>query len=261
MLLSCFRPAIACSALIVACGPALAGDDNRFETYVTVDYSTRSAAFASSTVWSVFGPVEQSGFRLKISGLTSIDGQSNASVFSSSFMAADVATQANVMAGYMFQWQNIWIKLYAGAAYQVTSYHIQSYDFWSINTLLSERNFGAAAALETYWEAESGFWVSGNLSWIQQNNTASFYGRAAYKIMKESEGLNLSVGGETGVTVWDPDIYRDGKRAGYDEYVRGGALINLRYGSNELTLSGGLAADMEERGWRPYATVSYGRKF
>lgn len=255
------RPAITSAALIAACGPGLADGDNRFETYVTVDCSSRSAAFASSTVWSVLGPVEEPGFRLKIAGLSSFDGEGNAGVFSSSFMAADVSTQANVMAGYMFEWRDVWIKLYAGGAYQTTAYHLHTYDFLDINTLLSKANMGAAAALETYWEDESGFWLSGGLSWLQQNNTGSFYGRAAYKVMAESEGLDLSFGAETGAAVWDPDVYRDGKRAGYDEYVRAGGLINLRYGSNDLTLSGGVAADTEEREWRPYATISYGRKF
>jgi len=97
---------------------------------------------------------------------------------------------------------------------------------------------------------------------------ASFYGRAAYKIMQKPEGLNLSLGAETGAMIKNADVYRDGKRLDlYD--IREGALLNFRYGSNDLTLSGGFTIGSDESASRPYptisygpyATISYGRKF
>jgi hypothetical protein len=56
--------------------------------------------------------------------------------------------------------------------------------------------------------------------------------------------------------------YSEGKRLDlYNEYVREGALLNLRFWSNDLTLSGGMAKASDEGVWRPYATLSYGKKF
>ncbi len=252
-----WRSAIVCAAIVAARSPCLADDDQRFETYVTADYSGRAAALASSTVWSLFGPIDQPGFRLKVDGFASVSGETNATVFSSAFMAADLKALGDVMAGYQLNWENIWVKLYAGAASQA-----QALAFWQVGQIVQQKSYGATAAVETFWQGGSGFWASGNLSWLQFDNTASFYGRVAYKIMQESEGLTLSVGAETGAMIKNADIYRDGKRLDlYNEYVREGALLNLRYGSNDLTLSGGFASASDDSAWRPYATISYGRKF
>ncbi len=80
--------------------------------------------------------------------------------------------------------------------------------------------------------------------------------------MDNADGLTLSTGAETGAMVKNADIYREGRRLDlYNEYVREGALLNFRYGRNDLTLSGGLARVSDESTWRPYATISYGRKF
>ncbi len=196
-------------------------------------------------------------FRLKVDGFASVNGENNANVFSSTFMAADLNTLGDVMAGYQLNWDRIWVKLYAGAAHQV-----QTLAFWQAGQVVQQKSYGATAAVETFWQGSSGFWASGNLSWLQFDNTASFYGRIAYKIMHENEGLNLSVGAETGAMIKNANSYREGKRLDlYNEYVREGALLNLRYGSNDLTISGGFASASDEATWRPYATISYGKKF
>ena len=252
-----WRSAIMCAAIVAACSPSLADDIQRFQTYVTADTSARAAALASSTIWSVFGPIDQPGIRLKIDGFASVYGETKANVFSSAFMAADLKTLGDLMAGYQLQWKQIWIKFYAGAACQA-----QTRAFWQAGQLVQQKGYGATTAVETFWEGSSGFWASGNLSWLQFDNTGAFYGRAAYKIIQENEGLNLSLGAETGAMIKNADKYREGKRLDlYNEYVRDGALFNLRYGSHEFTLSGGLARASDEREWRPYATISYGKKF
>ncbi len=252
-----WRSAFVCAAAVSVCSSCLADDGLRFETYVTADYSSRAAALASSTVWSLFGPIDQPGFRLKVDGFASVNGATNANLFSSAFMASDLAALGDVMAGYQFRWEQTWVKLYAGAAYQS-----QAMAFWQAGQLVQQKSYGATAALETYWQGSSGFWASGNLSWLQFDNTGSFYGRVAYKIMHESAGLTLSVGAETGAMIKNADIYKEGRRLDlYNEYVREGALLNFRYGANDLTLSGGFAGASGETAWRPYATISYGRKF
>ncbi len=257
-----WRSALVCAAILAACSGCRADGVQRFETYVTADYAGSSAALASSTVWSVFGPVDQPGWRLKIDSLASVYG--NAHVFSSAFMAANMTTLGDVMAGYQLNWGNIWAKLYAGAAYQA-----QTQAFWEAGQIVTQKNYWATAAVEGFWQGGSGFWASGNLSWLQFDNTTSFYGRFAYKLMS-GEGLNLSVGAETTATIKNAESFDVGRRLNlYNECVREGALLNLRYGSNELTLSGGLAIDRDESTWRSsptisagsYATLSYGRKF
>jgi len=252
-----WRSAIVCAAVGAACCPSLADDVQQFETYVTADYSTRAAALASSTVWSLFSPIDQPGIRLKIDGFASVYGETNANVFSSAFMAADLKALGDAMAGYQLNWENIWVKLYAGAAYQA-----QTLPVWEAGQIVQQQSYGATAAVESFWQGSSGFWASGNLSWLQFDNTGSLYGRLAYRIMHESEGLNLSVGAETAAMIKNADIYKEGTRLDlYDEYVREGALLNLRYGTHDLTISGGLSKASDEGAWRPYATISYGKKF
>ncbi len=140
------RLVIVCVAVAAGYLPCAADDLPRFETYVTADYSDRAAALASSTVWSFLGPIEQPGFRLKVDGFANISGETNASVFSSAFMASDVKTDGDVMAGYQFNRDNIWIKLYAGAAYQS-----QAQIFWQVGQTVQQQAFGATAAIETFW--------------------------------------------------------------------------------------------------------------
>ncbi len=249
--------AIVCAAVVAPCFPCLADDVQHFETYVTADYSGNAAALASSTVWSVFAPIDQPGFRLKVDGFGSVTGENNANVFSSAFMAAGLKTFGDVMVGCQLNWKDIWIKLYAGAAYQA-----QTQVFWDAGQLTQQQNYGATAAVETYWKGSNRFWVSANLSWLQFDNTVTLYDRVAYEILHDFHGLDMSVGAETGAMVRNADIYKEGRRLDiYNEYVREGALLNFRYGSHDLTLSGGFAEASDGHPLQPYATISYGRKF
>ncbi len=229
----------------------------RFETYIGADYDSRAASLISSSVWSVFSPVNQPGFRLKVDGLADVYGDTNASVFSSSFMAADLEGVGDIMAGYQFNWGAWWIKLYAGAAYQM-----QMRLLWSVGEVAKEQAWGGAAAIQSYWQVSDRVWAGLNLSWLQPDNATSLYSRAAYEIYRSDGGLKISAGAEASVSVNNADGFEEGKALDlYDNYVRGGALINLRYGANDLTLSGGMSQASGDSVLRPYATISYGRQF
>jgi len=251
---------ISLALAVAAAGPCWADESTtgpRFETYVGADYDRRAASAVSSSVWSVFGPVNQPGFRLKLDGLANVYGNTNATVFSSSFMAADLKGVGDIMAGYQFNRGPVWIKLYAGAAYQV-----QTRLLWSVGEISKEQAKGAAAAIETYWRASDRVWASLNASWLQPDSAASLYSRAAYEVYRSDGGLKVSAGGEAGLSVNNADNFKEGRALDlYNNYVREGALINLRYGANDLTLSGGMSQASGDAASRPYATISYGRQF
>ncbi len=257
---SIFQASLALAA--AAIGPPCRADEPaatgpRFETYIGADYDGRAASLTSSSVWSVFGPVNEPGFRVKLDGLADVYGNTNASVFSSSFMAADLNGFGDIMAGYQFSWDLAWIKLYAGAAYQA-----QTRMFWSVDAVTSEQAWGAAAAIQSYWRLSDRVWACINASWLQPDNAASFYSRAAYEIYRSDGGLKISAGAEDSLSVNNADKFQEGRALDfYNDYVREGALINLRYGSNDLTLSGGAARASGDAALRPYATISYGRQF
>jgi hypothetical protein len=246
-----------CAALLAGAVSCHAGDDPRFESYVTADYSGRAAGLASSTVWSVFGPLDQPGFRLKADSFGSVYGDTNANVFSTAFMAADLKMLSDVLAGYQLQWDRFSIKLYGGGAYQR-----RARIFWQYGRIVPLQEYGAAAAIESFWRGEGRFWASADVSWLQVDNTASFYERVGYEAIRMEEGLTVSGGAEMGAILKRANIYRVGRRLDdMENFVKGGALLNLRYFSHELTLSAGLEKTSGEAEWRPYATLSYGKKF
>ncbi|MGO9487075.1 MAG: hypothetical protein ACLPX9_21295 [Rhodomicrobium sp.] len=229
-----------------------------FETYTGGDYDGRAASLSSSSIWSPFGPVTEPGFRLKMDGFASVYGETNATVFSSSFMAADLTNLSEVMAGYQFNYRGAVIKLYAGAGYQV-----QTRIYPEIGLIMAQNDWGAAAAIQTYWPVSDRVSVMLNMSWLQTGNATSVYARESYEIYRSASGaLKISTGVEASVSLNNADEFGDGKALDlYNNYVRGGALLNLRYGRNDLSLSGGLSQASDEWNSRPYASVSYGRQF
>ena len=245
------------AAAVGPCWAEESASGPRFETYVGADYDGRAASLVSSSVWSVFSPVNQPGFRLKFDGLADVYGNTNAAVFSSSFIAADLKGLGDIMAGYQFNRGPVWIKLYAGAAYQV-----QARLFWDVGQIVQQQAWGAAAAIESYWRVSDRVWASLNASWLQPDNAASLYSRAAYEVYRSDGGLKISAGAEAGLSANNADNFKEGKALDlYSNYVREGMLINLRYGANDLTLSGGMARASGDAALCPYATISYGRQF
>ncbi len=248
--------ALAAAAAGPCCAEDSASSGPRFETYIGADYDGRAASLVSNTVWSVFGPITQPGFRLKLDGLADVYGNSNAAVFSSSFMAADLKSVSDIMTGYQFHWGAAWIKLYAGAAFQV-----QTRVLSSVGDITNEQNWGAAAAFQSYWRVSDRVWACMNASWLQPDNATSLYSRAAYEIYRSDGGFKISAGVEASLSINDANNFADGKALYlYDNYVRGGTLLNLRYGANDLSLSGGMS-DASGDAARPYAAISYGRQF
>jgi hypothetical protein len=247
---------ICVQAAAPSCHAADAGAGPRFETYAGVDYDGRAASLTNTFVWSFLGPLDQPGVRIKLDGFADIYGNTNASVFSSSFLAANLKGLGDVMAGYQFQLGPVWIKLYGGAAFEA-----QTKVFWEVSQIAQSQTWGGAAAAEGYWRASDRIWASAAISWLQPESSASFYARAAYEIYKDGD-LKVSAGAETGYELGNADMFKEGRElAQYNDYVRGGALLNLRYGVNDLTLSGGLSQASGETLSRPYATVRYGRQF
>jgi hypothetical protein len=252
MALACVLPALA------SCRADEAGASGpHFETYVGADYNTRIASLTTNTVWSPFAPVTQPGFRLKLDGLSDVYGTTDVSIFSKNFMASDFKTLGDLMAGYQFNSGPVWIKVYAGASYQA-----QTRAFWDAGQIVQQQMWGAAAAVEGFWRIDSRVWTSTNVSWLQPDQTTSLYHRTAYEFYQGGSDFRISAGAEAGLTVNNADIYKEGKALNiYDGYVRGGALFNLRYGVNDVTISGGMSQSSGDATRSPYATIRYGRQF
>ena len=68
----------------------------RFEVYTGADYDWPHRKRHLIARLSVFGPVTQPGFRLKLDGLADIYGDTDASLFSGKFMAADLKNVSNL---------------------------------------------------------------------------------------------------------------------------------------------------------------------
>ena len=249
----------------IACLPAPAqtsraagaGEDPRFEIYTGVDTDTRSASLNTSIVWGLFWPVNQPGFRIKLDGLAGLYGDSSANVFSGNFAAGGVKGLGDLMAGYQFNQGPYWFKVYTGAAYQLRMQIV-----WQAGQIVQEPEWGAAAAVEGFWQVSNRLSFSASLSWLQPDNTVSLYSRSAYLLHRFDFGLDISSGGEAGLTISNANEFKEGKALGiYDGYMRAGPLIDLRYGSHDLTLSGGLSEASEDARSRPYASIRYGRQF
>jgi len=254
------KVSLAALTALIQPGGSLASDTDasgyRFETYAGADYDGRAASLTSSTVWSPFGPLNEPGFRLKLDGLADVYGNSNASVFSSSFLAADVKGLGAIMAGYQLQIGSFWLKAYAGAAYEE-----QLMAFWTIGQLTTQQNWGAAGSLESYWQMTGRLWASIALSWIQPDNSGALYERVAYDFYSAGD-WKIAAGAEAGLMLGGADTFKEGKALDdYNSYSRMGALLDIRYGANDLCVSGGLANASDDGSLRPYASIRYGRKF
>jgi hypothetical protein len=161
------------------------------------------------------------------------------------------------MAGYQLNRGDLWLKLYAGAAYQN-----QTRLFWDLGASQQDRGWGAKAAIESWWRVNNRVWASADVSWLELNNETSLYSRLGYEILQLDSGLKLSMGGETSLDLGNARHFKEGKHLDdYDSFVRGGALLNIRYGVHDMTLTAGVSQSSEDAKWGPYATLSYGKKF
>lgn len=229
----------------------------RFETYITGDYAGRVGELSTTTVWSVFGPIAESGFRLKLDGLENVYGDTSANLFSGGYRPADLKAYGDLMVGYQFVRDPVWIKIYAGAAYQD-----QIRIIWQIREQLQQPAWGATAAMEAYWRASDRLWLAANLTWFEADNSTTLYSKTGYRVFGSEGGFAISLGAETSATFANADMYKEGKALDlFNDFLRAGALVNLRYGTHELTLSGGLSQASSDATFRPYVTLTYGKKF
>jgi Cellulose biosynthesis protein BcsS len=229
----------------------------RFEVYSGLGYDARGANLYSDAVWSISGPVTEPGFRLRASLFTSVYGSTDSGVFSTGFQPADMGSVGDLMVGYQLNRGDLWLKLYAGAAYQS-----QMRLFWDVGQSTQDQGWGAKAAIEAWWRVSSRLWASADVSWLELNKETSIYSRLGYEVLRLDAGFIFSIGTEASADFGDASHFELGKHLDdYDSCLRGGALLNLRYGWHDLTLTGGLAQSSEDAKWLPYATLSYGRKF
>jgi len=233
-------------------------EEPRFEVYMGADSDGRTANVTTSLVWGAFGPVTQTGFRLKLDGLGDIDS-TDAHLITAKLMGAELKSVSDLMAGYQFEYGPAWIKLYAGAAYGEQAaigttfngiYHVET---------PQRKAWGAAAAFQSYWPMSDRVWASLNVTWLQPNSLTSIYSRGAYDIYRTEGGLRISAGAETSFSLTGEPTIKQGWA--FEKYVQAGALLNLRYGRNDLSLSGGLSQPGGEAGSHLYAGISYGRQF
>jgi hypothetical protein len=233
-----------------------------FEVYTGAYYDGRTGNLTSSIIWGVISPVTQPGFRLRLDGLADLYGETSAPLFSSKFKTADLKNVSNLMAGYQFNYGQAIIKLYAGAAYDVETRRAQiTYPVY-VSLIMQQKSFGAAAAFHAYWPVSDRVWASLNVTWVQPEQSAWIYSRSAYEFYRTEGGLKIAAGAEANFTLAGEPTYKQGRGIDpYKKFFRGGALLNLRYGSSDLSLSAGLSQASDEDVMRPYAGISYGRQF
>jgi hypothetical protein len=257
-ILSCISASALAAVNVPLCAAeSSSGAEPRFETYLGGDYDGRAAALTSTTIWSPFDPVAGPGFRVKLDDLANVYGDTNASVFSNNFLAADLKALGDAMMGYQTNYGQLWLKFYAGAAYQA-----QTRAFWQAGQLVQQKAWGITAAVESFWRASDRVWTSANVMWVNIDNTASLYIRGAYEVYRGESGLRISGGAEAGVTINNAGLFKEERALNlYNNYVRAGPLLNLRYGLNDFSLSGGLSQASDQTNLHPYASIRYGRQF
>ncbi len=233
------------------------GNAERFEVYTTADLQPATASLVSTGVWSVFGPITEPGFRLRADGLANLYGDGDTQFFASGFVPGGVKAAASVLPGYQVRLGDLWVKAYAGAAYQSTVLY-----FPSIGRTAQISAWGPAATLDVYWSLSERCWASSTVSWTSANSTVTGYARAGYAFYQPQPDFRISAGVEGGVAIDSPPVFRLGRRIDYTEDTdRAGLLLNLRLGSHDVSLSGGLATAPSEQAAHPYVLISYGKRF
>ena len=61
---------------------------------------------------------------------------------------------------------------------------------------IQQKEFGAAAAFQSYWPVSDRIWASLNVTWLQPDSSTSIYSRSAYEIYRTKGGLTISAGAE-----------------------------------------------------------------
>lgn len=244
-----------CTAPLAGFCDGLWGPGPHFEVYTGGDYAVNAADLTTTAIWSPFSPVTEPCIRLKLDGLASLFGAGSTSIGSGAFLPQGMNALADAMVGYQFDLQSVRFKAYAGGAYQQ-----QVLIFTDIGATAQRASWSAAAALDSWWRPTERIWNA--TDFFVSAKMANVYTKVGYELHRADNGLVVSFGGEAAITAADANVYKEGRDLGlFNDYLRAGGLVCLRFGTHELTLSGGLSEASNEIGWRPYATISYGKKF
>jgi hypothetical protein len=123
------------------------------------------------------------------------------------------------------------------------------------------QQWGAKATLDAWYRVNSRVWVSASANYLQIGKNASLYSKGAYEVWK-GERLVVALGGEASAGLGEQRFFDAGRRLNaFGDYYRGGGLVNIRYGSHDVSLSGGMSGNSDESRLWPYVTLNYGRKF
>ncbi len=228
-----------------------------YETYTGIDVMSRDLGSGSATTWAPFSPVTGEGFRLRASAYSSVYGEAASDIFAGRYTAKNARTYADVMAGYALNYGSVWAKVYLGAAYQGDTRLYRE-----VSTLRAKADFGAKAAVETWWNLGDRSWAGMNVSYVEIDKTASLYSKLGYDFIRFKNGLTVAFGAEVGATQTRSVRHSAGRTSDEpDDLIRGGGLLALRYGRHDLNVSFGAAREDRMGDISPYAALSYGRKF
>lgn len=235
---------------ILGYGPVFAQDANvqpRFEVYTGVSAAETGGSGYTSVVWSPRGSVREQGWRLR-SGADygvvrdrHIYGDERVTVKKKS-----QKTVADVGLGYQGDLRFLWLKLYGGGVFRDETIRLDGH-----TTNLGSTQFGAYIAVESWWRLGHGFWSSVDLKWTTLDNGISVFSRLGYSAAQTEHMPGLGAGLEASVHADDIDALSQ----------KGGVFVQGVWGFHEVTLSGGLSQTDQSDDWKPYASVSYGRKF
>jgi hypothetical protein len=227
----------------------------RFEVYSGVDYAHSGAAIYENAVWSLFGPVTEPGFRVEAIAAGTLSGSGSAAIFSKDFSLGRLVASDALLAGYQFNAGSLWLKLYAGVAYQSLAQPDRA-----AGLTFEKRGFGTEVAVESWWRPAERVWASADLSFVTVNEGASLYARVGYEIFRSGR-VTLSLGSDFSLFEDGIPLDSGSQRLPHDLYLREGGLLNARAGAHDLTLSGGFAESSKDGAREPYLTLSYGLKF
>jgi hypothetical protein len=211
-----------------------------FEAYTGFETVRGNASLYTLLIWSPYKAVTEPGLRLRIGGYGSVHGEGR-QVWQSRFTGGK--TGGDIMAGYQAAFGPLWLKLYAGAAFEETA------SITGTETGKGQRT-GAKATAESWLKLTNSWSAAADASWSGADEGLSF----GLRLERRLGTLPLAGAVSGGL---EGSAYAKGD----DSVLKSGAHIKFGDGLSELTLSGGLAQTGQDNDTSPYAGLSYGRKF
>lgn len=216
--------------------PNLARDwlADRVELFNGVD-ATQNSWFAYGGLgWSLNGPLDRGGFRVRFFG-----GSGRYVYTSGSLRHRSNVTAAEIMLGYQWQVGRLTAKLHAGPAYE--EHDIAPPD---PGNAAAGTNFGAKLLAETWLDLGANAWLSADASYFTATQGYAGFVRLGYRPFAWM--------------AFGPEAAAFGNR----EYqaLRAGVFVRLRYALTDITVSGGVSGDYESASGA-YGSLSLYHKF